>query len=144
MPFLRSVSRRGAALAQLLLFVFSLSTSLMPCSDVRAAGVTAHHTSPTSASHEVSQHASHELSHVPAQVMSHDLAPAETPPSKAPTAPDNDMSCPLMIGCSGIAQFADGLEWYIVVSSTPTDAPNGLVLARATVDLDVDSPPPRR
>jgi hypothetical protein len=49
-----------------------------------------------------------------------------------------------MIGCGGIVQFAGDLEWRTVVSPTPTDAPTGLVLGGATVDLDVDSPPPRR
>jgi hypothetical protein len=131
-PVLRSVSRRGAAFAQLLLFVFSLSTSLLPCSDARAGG--------TGASHHLSPDGSGDGSHV----MSHDMAPAETPPSNERPAPGNDMSCPLMIACSGIVQFADDLEWRSVVSSTPTDAPSGLVLARASADRDVDSPPPRR
>jgi hypothetical protein len=123
-PVLRSVSRRGAAFAQLLLFVFSLSTSLLPCSDARAAGVTAHHTSPPAEVH----HGSHDV----------------TPAPEESSVPGNETSCPLMIACGGIVQFADDLEWRSVVSSTPTDAPTGLVLARASADLDVDSPPPRR
>lgn len=135
-PVLRFVSRRGAAFAQLLLFVFSLSTSLMPCSDVRAGG--------TGASHHLSPDGSGDGSHVMSLDMAHDMAPAETPPSNERPTQGNDMSCPLMIACGGIVQFADDLEWRSVVSSTPSDAPSGLVLARASADLDVDSPPPRR
>jgi hypothetical protein len=74
----------------------------------------------------------------------HDMVPTETAPSNESPSSDNALSCPLMIGCGGIVQIADDLEWRTVVSPTPTDAPTGLVLARAIVDLDVDSPPPRR
>ncbi len=150
-PVLRSASRRSAALAQLLLFVFSLSTSLLPCSDARAGGTgVSHHVSPDRSGdrsppmpHDMSAH--QRMSEAPIDVAaSHDLAPAETPTPNERPAPAGEMSCPLMIACSGIVQFADDLEWRSVVSSTPTDAPTGLVLARASADLDVDSPPPRR
>ena len=139
MRFVVARPRRLTALMHLLLFVFSTSTSLLPCAHESTQdrdGVTtgAHHASmATSAGHhEAVPHAG-----VP-------MAPVSDAPASrgsAPTSPDT--TCPWVVGCIGMVQFDLDAPWRATESQGPSTAPVGVTLRQVTADRDVDSPPPR-
>ncbi|MEQ1690359.1 MAG: hypothetical protein ABMA00_03690 [Gemmatimonas sp.] len=129
--------RQLLAFAQLLLFVFSSSTSLLPCAHGSATNGSitsrAHHApSPTTVTH---QHgASHDLS---LSVVSSDRTPVKS------SIPPADTDCPWVVGCAGLVRVDVESPWRTIESPMPDVAPVGLTLRQVAADRDVESPPPR-
>lgn len=128
--------RQLLAFVQLLLFVFSSSTSLLPCAHGSATNgsvtSSAHHPSPITVTH---QHgASHDVSH---SVVSSDRTPVKS------SIPPADTDCPWVVGCAGVVQVDVESPWRTVESSMPDVSPVGLTLRPVAADRDVESPPPR-
>ena len=111
--------RRVLALVQLLLFVFSSSTMLLPCAHASVAV------------HDAKQH----------DVMHHTATTPVAPTHHAPGVPDS--TCPWVVGCVGMLQFALDATWRSIESAPLTTAPVGVTLGYVTTDRDIESPPPR-
>lgn len=124
-----SLARRALALVQLLLFVLSTSSVLLPCAHDGGGA----HGSPTQAvSHDVASH----------DMASHDMASRESS-SGHESAPTSSVTCPWVIGCVGMMQFTLDASWRSVESSVVRATPVGATLRFVTVARDIESPPPR-
>ena len=130
------------ALVQLLLFVVSTSTALLPCAhghdEQRMTAIATHEmTSHDMTSHDMTSHdmTSHDMT-------SHD-ARSHSQPARhgAPATPD--ASCPWVVGCVGMVQFTLDESWRSVERPALRAAPIGAVLRFVTVDREIESPPPR-
>jgi len=120
------------ALVQLLLFVVSTSTVLLPCAhghdEQRMTAIATHEmTSHDMTSHDMTSH--HARSH--SQPARHG----------APATPD--ASCSWVVGCVGMVQFTLDESWRSVERPALRAAPIGAVLRFVTVDREIESPPPR-
>ncbi|MCC6241608.1 MAG: hypothetical protein IT353_02150 [Gemmatimonadaceae bacterium] len=139
--------RRLTALAQLLLFAFSASTSLLPCEATGTVSGRPHHVAMSSAPvvHAHGQvadvamadaHADHTMH----RLVENDAAlPLETSTTPAPpTAP-----CPLVVGCVGMMEWSVDVAIRTTESTIVVAAPLGDMLRHTTVIRDIASPPPR-
>lgn len=133
--------RRMLALMQLLLFVFSTSTMLLPCASTSPKSHAAADTHASRTDHSVSHGAAQRGGHDHSDIVSQDVP---TPPSHhAPGSPTSPDGCSWVIGCVGMMQFALDDSWRAVEHVPVGLAPVGVTLQRATADRDVESPPPR-
>lgn len=128
--------RRVLALVQLLLFVFSSSTMLLPCAH-------ASETSRTIVSADRGDAMDQQAMHHDA--MHHDTRHGATSPAApahhAPGVPDT--ACPWVVGCVGMLQFELDATWRSIEFMPLTAAPIGVTLGYVTTDRDIESPPPR-
>lgn len=129
--------RRLLALMQLLLFVFSTSTMLLPCAGTN----TKVHAATDVNARGIDHSAAHSPAHGDSSPAPHN-APAP-PAHHAPGSPTSTDGCPWVVGCVGMMQFALDDSWRIVEHTPVSLAPVGVTLQRATADRDVESPPPR-
>lgn len=138
----RRVQRRVIALLQLALFVFSTSSSLLPCAFTASSPGGAQSHDAQSASLMESHSASHAVSHAVSHEVSHDHS-TQRPLHHAPGTPMSSSTCPWVVGCVGMVQFDLDASFRVVESVTVNSAPIGVTLRQMVVDRDVDSPPPR-
>jgi hypothetical protein len=134
--------RRIAALVQMLLFVFSTSTMLLPCAHPGGAVAlthAVHSAAATTVASPMEQHQHH-----------HDVVTANATAPERQTAPpsqhapgNSDSACPWVVGCVGMLQFTVDVSWRSVEAATPVTSPVGVTLQYVTTDRDIDSPPPR-
>ncbi|MBL0173219.1 MAG: hypothetical protein IPP90_21555 [Gemmatimonadaceae bacterium] len=123
---------------QLLLFVFSSSTSLLPCLHGSAPTTTATplhagHASPPAAQHGASMHVAE------GPVLAID-APAH---HEEPSRSTSDATCPWVVGCVGMVRVDLDAPLRTTEISEPTVTATGVTLRHVTADRDVESPPPR-
>ena len=158
--------RRLLALMQLLLFVFSTSTSLLPCASMDAkamdakamdakamANASAHTVAPTADATAMDGHDMAMRMTMPmttplttptddASAVSESATP-DAPSHHAPGRPMSPTTCPWVVGCVGVMQFAVDTSWHLVERATPPASPVGATLRATFADRDVERRPPR-
>lgn len=128
--------RQLAALMQLMLFVFSSSTSMLPCAHRSASG------GPTTQA--VHSHQAPAASHQgPHAVPTHKEPTHKEPTHKEPTPPTTDTTCPWVVGCLGLMCIELDAPWRAVESAASDAVPAAVMLQPATSARDVELPPPR-
>jgi len=146
--------RRLFALMQLLLFVFSTSTSLLPCASMEAkamANASAHTVAPTADATAMGGHdmAMRMPMTMPMTTLIDDAsavsesATPDAPSHHAPGRPMSPTTCPWVVGCVGVMQFAVDMSWHLVERATPPASPVGATLRATFADRDVERRPPR-
>ena len=148
-------TRRARALIQWLLFLFTVTTPLLPCAHAQGhrpthapASVPSSDETPVvpAASTDVSMPAGHVHHH---GVSSATDAPSAPSTSHAPAAPvphhSTDAStCLWVMGCAGAVSMHDIDAWVPVMTVVPTAHPSGDVLQHVAALRDLEVPPPRR
>ena len=153
--------RRLLALMQQLLFVFSTSTSLLPCASMDAkamdakamANASAHTVAPTADATAMDGHDMAMRMTMPmttplttptddASAVSESATP-DAPSHHAPGRPMSPTTCPGVVGCVGVMQFAVDTSWHLVERATPPASPVGATLRATFADRDVERRPPR-
>ena len=70
-------------------------------------------------------------------------ATPDAPSHHAPGRPMSPTTCPWVVGCVGVMQFAVDTSWHLVERATPPASPVGATLRATFADRDVERRPPR-
>jgi hypothetical protein len=62
---------------------------------------------------------------------------------QVPASPSPSDSCPWVVGCTGMVQFAFESTWRLLETTPAVSAPIGVTLRAVYAEREVESPPPR-